>query len=131
MTDLTEQWKKGELPEGFYYAKSRWSDEIEIRYIHNGVDYWEKIFADVPLYREWDATNSYIKSLEEKIKIYERKEKQHTNDSIAYNQLVEENAQLKELLKECFGLIYEHGWRFEQDVEKAKNLIVKLNEVLR
>lgn len=50
---LTEQWKKGELPEGFYYVKCDWSDEVEIRYVHNGVDDWKAIFAEVPSYDEW------------------------------------------------------------------------------
>lgn len=53
MTDLTSQWKKGELPEGFYYVKCDWSDEVEIRYVHNGVDDWKAIFAEVPSYDEW------------------------------------------------------------------------------
>lgn len=43
MNDLTDKWKKGELLEGFYYVKSNWSDEVEIRYVHNGVDDWKEI----------------------------------------------------------------------------------------
>lgn len=28
---LTEQWKKSELEEGYYYVKSDWSDGVDIR----------------------------------------------------------------------------------------------------
>ena len=50
----------------------------------------------VPSYEEWQASEKYNKHLEEVIKIYERKDKQATETSIAYNELLEENAQLKE-----------------------------------
>ena len=30
-----------------------WSDEVEIRYVHNGVDDWKAIFSEVPSYDEW------------------------------------------------------------------------------
>ena len=53
MTNLTEQWEKGELEEGFYYVKCPWSDEIEVRYVHNGIDEYECIVAPVPSYEEW------------------------------------------------------------------------------
>ena len=126
MTDLTEQWKKGELPsrdddhlwlayyikhkDGYIHADSLWrghwgtADRNSIK----------EILAPVPSYEEY-LSLTYAKEEDKKI--------------IAEYEL--ENAQLKELLRECFDMIYEHGWRFEQDVEKAKDLIVKLNEVLR
>lgn len=54
----------------------------------------------VPSYEEWKATEKYNKHLEEVIKIYERKDKQATETSIAYNELEEENAQLKKWCEE-------------------------------
>ena len=115
MTDLTEQWKKGELPSGYYYVKNEFGnifpsdysedyDYISDRVIKDfftEVSEIKEVLEPVPSYEEWQASEKYNKHLEEKIKIYERKEKQATETSISYNELVEENTKLKELLKEC------------------------------
>lgn len=53
----------------------------------------------VPSYEEWKASEKYNKHLEEKIKIYERKDKQATETSMAYNELAKENEELKEILE--------------------------------
>ena len=71
---LTEQWKKGELPNGWYYVKGSKSEGIyayTAEYLNNMYRpiNGEKVLAPVPSYDEW----------QEKL---------------------EENAQLKELLKE-------------------------------
>ena len=124
---LTEQWKKGELPEDFYYAKCPWCDEVDIRYIHNEVDDYEDIIMPVPSFEEWQASEKWIKSLEEKIKIYERKDKQATEISIAYNELLEENAQLKELLKECRRYI--DYWGYEDTHGRA--ILPQIDEALK
>jgi len=64
MTDLTDKWKKGELPEGFYYVKD--GENIIAEYLDGyfynngepmtsfsgGVD---KVLAPVPSYDEWQA----------------------------------------------------------------------------
>lgn len=55
----------------------------------------------VPSYEEWQASENYIDYLKQCISVYESKEKQHTDDAIAYNELAEENEELKELLREC------------------------------
>ena len=74
----------------------------------------ERIIAPVPSYDEWQASEKYNKHLEEKIKIYERKDKQATETSIAYNELLEENTKLK---LEYIPQVYE--------------LLTKINEVLK
>lgn len=68
MTNLTEQWKKGELPLGHYYVVCSKNDTVEI--LQNRVqilscskvgitydfpDYWEvkQVLAEVPSYDEW------------------------------------------------------------------------------
>ena len=93
---LTEQWKKGELPYGRYY--------VELAYNGNSIimaEYWwdktltlddheysreevKRILAPVPSYEEWQA--SYNCMLENEV-------------------LRLKNAQLKELLKECRHII--------------------------
>ena len=52
------------------------------------------------------TNKEYIKYLEEVIKIYERNDKLATETSIAYNELLEENEKLKELLNKA--LVYVH-----------------------
>ena len=142
---LTEQWKKGELPYGRYY--------VELAYNGNSIimaEYWwdktltlddheysreevKRILAPVPTFEEWQASEKYNKHLEEKIKIYERKDKQATETSIAYNELLEENAQLKELLEECRHII-----GIEKDFATCHfeeytlvELLTKIDEVLK
>lgn len=64
MTDLTEQWKKGELPEGFYFI----NDGAEITIDYYLCDYWERHFdsdvqqvlAQVPSYDEWKAAQEQL-----------------------------------------------------------------------
>lgn len=109
---LTEQWKKGELPEGFYYAKCPWCDEVDIRYIHNGVDDYEDIIMPVPTYEEWKALNEQNAQPKEQInKCYLDAINRGTANAVKavkefgmperIKELVEQNTQLKELLKEC------------------------------
>lgn len=112
--ELTEQWKKGELPDGYYYCKTE--NGAEILRTWRGLDGYLnfenmcnevfirsmddcEVLAQVPSYEEWKASEKYNKHLEEVIKIYERKEKQHTDDAIAYNELAKENEELKEILE--------------------------------
>lgn len=101
---LTEQWKKGELPEGEKYIQLR-DNRIFTAYF-NGKEFREvynsdikEILAEVPTFEELRANQKWIKSLEEKIKIYERKDKQATETSIAYNELAKENEELKEIIE--------------------------------
>lgn len=126
MTDLTEQWKKGELPCGWYWCEC-YNEEIKILYYDgdsfelndpetkNYYFFLQKdieeitILAPVPSYEEWQASEKYNKHLEEVIKIYEQKEKQHTDDAIAYNELKEENDKLKSILKECSEALLSYG----------------------
>lgn len=60
---------------------------------------YEEHQKPLPSYEEWKASEKYNKHLEEVIKVYERKDKQATETSIAYNELAKENEELKELLK--------------------------------
>lgn len=48
------------------------------------------------------------------------------------SKLEEENAQLKELLKECRELLFDYGYKFDDDDrQKAQDLIVKIFEVMK
>ena len=88
---LTEKWKKGELLEDFYYVRCAWSDEVETRYVHNGVDDWQEIIAEVPSFDEWQEYKDANDSMFDTIKMLNK-------DNY---KLEEENTKLKSLLKEC------------------------------
>ena len=100
---LTEQWKKGELPNGWYYIKI--DDIVFIDFFESKVwknkkvEYIYEVLAPVPTFEQWQASEKYNKHLEEVIKVYERKDKQATETSIAYNELAKENEELKEILE--------------------------------
>ena len=116
---LTGQWEKGELEEHKkYYCKTEWSEDIfqarcynkdtkgewrvleNEKYRYNNIYHTKdiEVLAPVPSCEEWQASENYIDHLKQCISVYESKEKQHTDDAIAYNELKEENQQLKELL---------------------------------
>ena len=96
MTDLTDKWKKGELPEGWYYVKGNRAEGIyayTAEYLNNMYRprNGEKIIEQVPSYEEWQAK-------------------------------LEENAQLKELLKQVL--------RHELSLKEVTELTRKISEVL-
>lgn len=114
MTDLTEQWKKGELPNGIYYVELV-GGKTMIAYMYKAHPYKNKtvyrvkafngfitrnqmksVLSEVPTYDEWKAQQNYEDYQKQCISVYENKEKRHTDDAIAYNELVEINAELKE-----------------------------------
>ena len=117
---LTEQWKRGELPEGWYYVIKTGDVEMleyccdcflagDVPLIDNEVT---GVLAPVPSYDEWQA--SYNCMLENEV-------------------LRLKNAQLKELLKECKDLI-----ELMQAISGIKQIkftviddfVKKINEVL-
>lgn len=87
----------------------------------------------VPSYDEWQASENYIDYLKQCISVYESKDKQATETSIAYNELLEENTKLKELLKECipyFNALVEKRLKLEY-IPQVYELLTKINEVLK
>ena len=112
---LTEQYLNGNLHDGDEYYIQDKDGEISTICLYNTTMHWHsfkvkklKVLAPVPSYDEWQASEKYNKHLEEVIKVYERKDKQATETSIAYNELLEENTKLKELLRECKEFFYEN-----------------------
>lgn len=78
--DLTEQWKKGELPEGFYFV----DDGAEVTIDYYLCDYWERHFdsyvqqvlAEVPDYIEWkNYVNGYCEEHNYNLKLQEENAK--------------------------------------------------------
>lgn len=116
MTDLTEQWKKGELPEGEKYIQLR-DNRIFTAYF-NGIEFREvyscdikEILAPVPSYQEYLESESHCAVYSE------------VNKS-----LKEKNQQLKELLKECWEILdYAKDFACHDPCCKC---IAKINQVL-
>ena len=114
---LTEQWKKGELPNGWYWVKGIKSEGIyayTAEYLNNMYRprNGEIIIEQVPSYEEWQA--SYNCMLENEV-------------------LRLKNAQLKELLKECipyFNELVEKRLKLEY-IPQVYELLTKINEALR
>ena len=114
---LTEQWKKGKLPNGWYWVKGIKSEGIyayTAEYLNNMYRpiNGEIIIEQVPSYEEWQA--SYNCMLENEV-------------------LRLKNAQLKELLKECipyFNALVEKRLKLEY-IPQVYELLTKINEVLK
>ena len=87
MTNLTEQWNKGKLPDGDYYIKRRNGDTLYDNIDSHGV--WRnsidedivEVLAEVPSYELWKAVHEQWKVL------------------------LEENTKLKELLKDAKNVL--------------------------
>ena len=121
---LTEQWKKGEIPNGYYWIRLSWGGMIIMAY-YTGFDglfelddhYYDsdeisEVLAPVPSYEEWQV--SYNCMLENEV-------------------LRLKNAQLKELLKECrpyFNALVEKRIKLEY-IPQVYELLTKINEALR
>lgn len=123
MTDLTSQWKKGELPEGHYYIKTHNETNID-EYIQWYKDHGipseksfayfnvQQILAPVPSYEVYKELIDGRKLLREHIK-----------------DITNENAQLKELLKECRLAIFDYP-PYDLASDKIR-LTIKIDEVLK
>ena len=123
--DLTEQWKKGELPEGHYYIKTRSETNID-EYIQWYKDHGipseksfayfnvQQVLAEVPDYIEWK--NMVNCACEE-----------HK----ANTKLLEENAQLKELLKECKEPLEVFADKKDACEWNPEDLLAKIDEALK
>lgn len=102
MTNLTEQWEKGELKAGWYYVKnefgnifiSEYSEDYDyigdkvVKDFFTEVSEITKVIAPVPSYEEWQQLHKFLEE---------------------FNALdvAKENQQLKELLSECNEFLYE------------------------
>ena len=98
---LTEQWKKGELKEGWYYIND---SQIDYKYSkHSSVDFFitphediKEVLAPVPSYEEWQRTFHYAGKYEH----------EYTSCVMDYENLKQENQHLKDVIsKMCMELV--------------------------
>ena len=150
MTDLTEQWKKGKLPSGWYWVDYYSVDgAVMLEYIpqYNGFGYDEKnlvqaVLAEVPDYIEWqnmvncacEEHKANTELLEENAQLKERNESLNRRDinlCCIANGIRDENFALKELLKECIPAIVRVVSYNDEDENTLVKLHNKIIEVLR
>ena len=152
MTDLTEKWKKGELPEGHYYVKdgeNMIAEYIDGYFYNNGNPMTsfsggvDEVLAEVPDYVEWrnmvncaceehEANKRLIEENEQlKERVSKLKKMQYSYTPEEWNMMLRTVNRTKELLKRCQTLLYDNGFLFNpQDREKAKDVIADICEVL-
>lgn len=158
MTDLTEQWKKGELEDGWYYIEIDAPFEQRIKDISHyslgsfdidiDSNYITEVLSPVPSYDEWrelkEASDGLsklmFKSLMNRfVKADEEKETQRIelmirlNDVNNENHALEvENAKPKELLKECQHMILAYSINHDTFTkEKVIDIVKQIDEALK
>lgn len=122
MADLTEKFRKHELPKGFYYVQmpdgeiETLSDYALCRYVLTKDRDKIKVISPVPDYSEYKLT--------------ERAIVRYSNLRKHYSQ---ENARLKELLKECrpYIKLYTENKKHFGFTPDSALLITKIEEVLK
>lgn len=118
MTNLTEKWKKGELPEGMYYFKlpngetMAGTDYCLATYLLTKDSNRCEVLAPVPSYEEWQRILHYASKYEH----------EYTSCAMDYENLKQENTKLKELLKEVL--------RHELSLKEVTELTRKISQVL-
>lgn len=129
MTDLTDKWKKGELPSGYYYCKTgngveilrTWGDKYN-QLLNNLDEVFMKemsdckIISEVPCYDEWFK----IKNLASLTLLLQEKN---------IESLHREN-KLKELLKECKKMLMSSNYENMAQYHEVLELRDKINKIL-
>lgn len=126
MTDLTEQWKNGELKKNKYWVKYK-NGKIDSWELSEGITIESKpeiieVLAPVPSYEEWQRVLHYAGKYE-----YE-----YTSCVMDYENLKQENQQLKELLKECrpyFDALVEKRLKLEY-IPQVYKLLTKIDNAI-
>lgn len=122
-SELTDKWKKGELPSGWYWVDYYSVDgAVMLEYIpqHNGFGYEEKelvqaVLAEVPDYVEWQALNGNMDSV------------MQTNQA-----LCKKLAELKELLKDARNVLKMVDTYYgDYDSTKGFLIVERIDEVLK
>lgn len=146
MTDLTEQWKKGELLGGWYYVKkvNEQQDIAEcykvtdttINVSHTEFEFSEdieQVLAKVPTYSEYLALQSDSLAKNEGAEIVAELEKRLKKTQGLELDLRRKNHELKELLKECKHIMSIEkdfaSCHFEKD--KLAELLNKIEEAIK
>lgn len=130
MTDLTEQWKKGELPPGLYYGADYAGfthfymfDAWTMRYLTGmPATNIKEIVATVPSYKEWQALKAS----------YEMSNDANLKQATWMVDMEKENSQLKELLKDAKNVLKMVDTYYgDYDSIKGFLIVERIDEVLK
>lgn len=129
MTDLTEQWKKGELPSGYYYVKNEFGNIFPSDYSEDYDCISDTVIKDFfTEVSEIKQVLAPVPSYDEIVKMEEEKRWYSENLHAATDKINE----LKELLKEWVQFeIEENPNDFTVMSERMSELANKTKEVLR
>lgn len=116
MTDLTEQWKKGELPSGWYYVKNEFGNIFPSDYSED-YDY----ISDTVI-KDFFTEVSEIKEVIEPVPSYEEYQKL-LSDQLAKNEGEEINAELEHRL----AMVKANG-KYPDRISRLKSRVVALSE---
>ena len=156
MTDLTEKWKKGELPRGWYYVVLD-NKETNIAFCKDlftncgrklkrdfAINDITEVLAPVPTYQEYLESEAHCavyseenKRLKEDVERYAsecaklRKQGAGTREQLEYKKV--ENQYLKELLKECYNKFARYQVEgaeltYQENVEICDKISVTIGE---
>lgn len=136
MTNLTEKWKKGELPSGYYYVKnefgnifpSDYSEDYDyightvIKDFFTEVSEIKEVLEPVPSYEKWQTNLEENKRLKHDVGNlgYKIKNQRHEIDS-----RLKEIEKLKELLREL-KMYFDKGGKYYIE----KRILLEINQVL-
>jgi hypothetical protein len=110
---LTEKWKDGELPEGFYYVLLRDSNDIYIRYLDQTkysvyFECFKEVLAPVPSYYEYEELVSKTEELQKKLGIATKALEYYADENNYCQWALDEDGDLpeeaREALKEMEGV---------------------------
>ena len=144
MTNLTEQWKKGELPSGMYYIEFKDGCIAKDVYAFGSwgninEHFLKQVLAPVPSYEEWQLASEQLnkngvwyteRSYKELKKEKRALEVLVGNRDNTIQELREENQKLKELLKECKDELEGFDNISEWNEIGRGKLLTKIDEVL-
>ena len=144
MTNLTEQWKKGGLPNGWYYVRLI-RGEYRIDLYINGKNEWidclddiiDTVVCEVPSYEEWQQLKKWCEEFnalevaKENTELKSKLQLKETAYDFDTSRLEEENIKLKGLLKSSLSWLPDgsklRGLRYAQ----LQDLKRKIIEVLK
>ena len=142
-TTLTEQWEKGELKDGYYYAEEGGEELIIHIQGKNGSvmgdDFnleatdWIKPIAPVPSYDEWVYLHKARNDAHEIVESLTQENKQLHKFLEEFNALdvAKENQQLKELLRECYKMLAQyHVENSEPSLDENIELLTKIDNAI-
>lgn len=124
MTNLTEQMKKGKLPDGFYWIEFKDGEILPTTFssMHGFIccdslcddENIKQILEEMPSYEEWDKLNNACHELEKETAC-----------------LTVDIVKLKELLKDCRDILLVDEMNATAHYKKAlQGLLTKINQVL-